>query len=386
MEVPKCSSHSYPKLWSRLRALACPSWRSEKNSESYTTSLHCEALNNYKEVDTQPSTNSILVSLYKHQPRLSAASVSAVEYSCEFGSLKYLILCSLGGVVSCGLTHTAVVPLDVVKCRMQVEPKRYRGLVQGLTLTVQEEGMHGLVKGWAPTAIGYSMQGLGKFGLYETFKIHYAELLGSERAYLWRTSLYLAASASAEFFADIALAPMEAVKVRIQTQEGYANTLREAAPKMFIEEGLWAFYKGVAPLWMRQIPYTMMKFACFERTVEALYKYVMPKPRDQCTKMEQLGVTFVGGYIAGIFCAIVSHPADSVVSVLNKERGSTAVEVLKRLGMYGIWKGLFTRILMIGTLTALQWFIYDSVKVYLKLPRPPPPEMPASLRESLSLK
>lgn len=61
-----------------------------------------------------------------------------------------------------------------------------------------------------------------------------------ENAYLWRTSLYLAASASAEFFADIALAPMEACKVRIQTQPGYANTLRECAPKMYAEEGLWA--------------------------------------------------------------------------------------------------------------------------------------------------
>jgi solute carrier family 25 phosphate transporter 3 len=38
------------------------------------------------------------------------------------------------------------------------------------------------------------------------------------------------------------------------------------------------------------------------------------------------------------------------------------------------------RIIMIGTLTALQWFIYDGVKVALNIPRPPPPEMPASLR------
>lgn len=58
-----------------------------------------------------------------------------------------------------------------------------------------------------------------------------------------------------------------------------------------------SFYKGVAPLWMRQIPYTMMKFACFERTVEMLYKYVVPKPRSECSKPEQLVVTFVAGYI-----------------------------------------------------------------------------------------
>merc|ERR1711879_364558 len=71
--------------------------------------------------------------------------------------------------------------------------------------------------GWAPTAIGYSAQGLCKFGFYEVFKNIYSGILGEENSYLYRTSLYLAASASAEFFADIALSPMESVKVRIQT-------------------------------------------------------------------------------------------------------------------------------------------------------------------------
>ena len=50
--------------------------------------------------------------------------------------------------------------------------------------------------------------------------------------------MYLAASASAEFFADIALSPMEAVKVRIQTQPGWANNLREGVPKLWAEEGI----------------------------------------------------------------------------------------------------------------------------------------------------
>lgn len=100
-------------------------------------------------------------------------------------------------------------------------------------------------------------------------------------------------------------------QVRIQTMPGYANTLREAMPKM-MSEGMGSFYKGLVPLWLRQIPYTMMKFACFERTVELLYKHVVPKPRQDCTKGEQLIVTFAAGYIAGVFCAVVSHPADSV--------------------------------------------------------------------------
>lgn len=67
----------------------------------------------------------------------------------------------------------------------------------------------------------------------------------------------------------------------------------------------------------------------------------------------------------------------------------------------GVWGGLLPRIIMIGTLTALQWFlfflpnlffsiclirfIYDFVKVAFHIPRPPPPEMPESLKAKLKV-
>merc|ERR1712130_627700 len=205
--------------------------------------------------------------------------------------------------------------------------------------------------------------------------------------YLYKTSLYLAASASAEFFADIALSPMEAVKVKMQTSKlgTFPTTWGGAAPTLYRAEGLNGFYKSLVPLWGRQIPYTMMKFACFERTVEALYAYVVPKPRSECSKAEQLVVTFAAGYIAGVFCAIVSHPADTIVSYMNKAKGATVGSAAKDLGFKGMWGGLGPRIIMIGTLTALQWFIYDTVKVVFKLPRPPPPTMPESLRLKLGV-
>merc|ERR1711988_978944 len=286
-----------------------------------------------------------------NESREIQAAAPAEEYSCEFGDSKYYALCGLGGVLSCGITHTAVVPLDLVKCRIQVDPAKYGGLINGFKVTMAESGLREFGKGWAPTLIGYSMQGLCKFGFYEVFKNLYGGMMGEENAYVYRTSLYLVASASAEFFADIALCPMEAVKVRVQTKPGWANNLREGFPKFLAEEGWGGFYKGIVPLWGRQIPYTMMKFACFEKTVEALYKYVVPKPRADCSKSEQLVVTFVA--------------------------------VAKNLGFAGMWKGLGPRIIMIGILTALQWFIYDSVKVAFRLPRPPPPEMPASLKAKL---
>ena len=134
-------------------------------------------------------------------------------FSCEFGSTEYYLKCMIGGALSCGLTHTAVVPLDLVKCRMQVDAAKYPSLGKGMKVTVAEGGVKALARGWAPTLIGYSMQGCFKFGFYEIFKNVYGGMMGEENAFLYRTSLYLIASASAEFFADMALAPMEAVKV-----------------------------------------------------------------------------------------------------------------------------------------------------------------------------
>ena len=64
-----------------------------------------------------------------------------------------------------------------------------------------------------------------------------------------------------------------------------------------------------------------------------------------------------------MFCAIVSHPADTIVSYMNKAQGSGVGDAAKALGFKGMWAGLWPRIIMIGTLTALQWFIYDFVKV-----------------------
>jgi len=124
---------------------------------------------------------------------------------------------------------------------------------------------------------------------------------------------------------------------------------------------------------MRQIPYTMMKFACFERTVEALYKYVVPKPRAECSKSEQLIVTFSAGYIAGVFCAIVSHPADTVVSKLNNDVGSTALGAARELGMKGeLNTSFFTTFVFMSTygfknIFELLYFVFSRVLYNYKL-------------------
>ncbi|KAF2497875.1 mitochondrial carrier [Lophium mytilinum] len=289
----------------------------------------------------------------------------------ELYSGTYFGACTLGGIIACGPTHTAVTPLDLVKCRRQVDPNIYKSNLQAWRSIYKAEGIRGIFFGWSPTFVGYSFQGAGKYGLYEVFKYTYGDKLAPD---LPKTVVYLAASASAEFLADIALCPLEAIKVRMQTTlPPFASTLREGWSKVVAQEGFGGLYKGLFPLWGRQIPYTMVKFATFESAVAQIYK-TLGKPKESYNTLQQTGVSFLGGYIAGIGCAAISHPADVMVSKLNSDRkaGEGAGQAMSRIygniGFKGLWNGLPVRIAMIGTLTAFQWLIYDSFKVYLGLP------------------
>lgn len=240
----------------------------------------------------------------------------------------------------------------------------YKSIADGFKVINATEGLKGFTLGWFPTLIGYGAQGFCKFGFYEIFKDVFKAAAGKENAVKYQTVGFAVSSACAEFIADIALAPFEAVKIRIQTSDKgtFPTTFREAWPKIMQAEGWPGFYKGIVPLWGRQIPYTIVKFVAFEKTVRALYANVFTAPRESYSKNFQLMVTFIAGYWAGIFCAIVSHPADTLVSIMNKQ-GGTVGEIYGRIGFAGLWNGLGARIIMVGTLTGLQWWIYDTFKV-----------------------
>ena len=236
------------------------------------------------------------------------------------------------------------------------------------------------------------MQGACKYGFYEYFKKTYSDMAGPENAVKYKDAIYLAGSASAEFIADMALCPMETVKVRMQTtMPPFTRSAFTGVSSIVATEGAGALFKSLPSLWSRQIPYTMMKFWSFEATVAQIYKQ-LGKPKDQYTKLEQLGVSFLGGYIAGVFCAVVSHPADTMVSKLNApSKGPDAPKptvgsIYSEIGFKGLWGGLGTRIsasfaschsvhaantpsaVMVGTLTGLQWLVYDYIKVAFGLP------------------
>ena len=93
--------------------------------------------------------------------------VVPAEYCCQG-------LFALSGAFGCALTHSLVIPLDVVKTRLQTSPEQYKGanLVSGLQLIYREEGLggglQGLLSGWEPTVLGYLWYGITVYPGYES--------------------------------------------------------------------------------------------------------------------------------------------------------------------------------------------------------------------------
>ncbi|KAJ6546293.1 hypothetical protein DFH09DRAFT_1507836 [Mycena vulgaris] len=154
----------------------------------------------------------------------------------------------------------------------------------------------------------------------------------------YKPLIRLAGSASAEVFADIALRPLEMTKVKIQTSPSGTFLV---------------------------VPYTMANFSIFEKTVELFHTHLLTAPKESYSLITQLGVTFGSGYIAGVVSAIVSNPADSLISQLGKaeNKGKSASKIISEVGFANLaTKGLGTRIFMLGTLTGFPWWIYDGFK------------------------
>ncbi|KAI3824885.1 hypothetical protein L1987_06358 [Smallanthus sonchifolius] len=283
----------------------------------------------------------------------------------EGGGFYYYGICTAGGMFSAGATHLAATPLDVLKVNMQVNPIKFHSIASGLNILWKEEGPSSLWRGWSGKLFGYGVQGGFKFGLYEFFKSRYTGMLADER----QSVVFFLSSASAQVFADVALCPFEAVKVRVQTQPNFAKGLSDGFPKLYAREGISGFYKGLLPLWGRNLPFSMIMFTTFEHSVDLIYRKFVQRRKEECSRTQQLGVTCVAGYTAGAVGTLVSNPADNIVSSLYNKKANTVLQAAKNIGLVNLFtRSLPIRVALVGPVVTLQWFFYDSIKVLNGLP------------------
>lgn len=127
-------------------------------------------------------------------PLCKYVNIYQIFMSKDQHNTQYYLKCMVGGALACGLTHLLIVPLDVMKCRKQVDNNYCSGIFDGVKKVSKANQ---LTLGWIPTLVGYSIQGSGKFGFYEIFKDVYKKFVGEKNAEKYKKVGWSVASASA---------------------------------------------------------------------------------------------------------------------------------------------------------------------------------------------
>jgi len=282
----------------------------------------------------------------------------------------------LAGALCATLTHGAMTPIDVVKTRIQIDPAlaRHNLLSAGRKIVVAE-GPTGLMTGFGPTAVGYLAQGGAKFAGYEYWKKALVELVGSpEEAIKYRTPIYLASASIAEFFADILLTPLEATRIRLVSNPKYATGLVTGFAKLAREGGVREMYAGFIPILFKQIPYAIGQFTVNEFCHELVYKTMTPEKQANLKRSEKFVIDLGSGLTAGVAAAVLSQPADTLLSQINRGHGPTGTMLhrlsilAKQAGFRGLFAGLGPRILMTAGLVSGQFLAYGAIRDALGAP------------------
>lgn len=272
--------------------------------------------------------------------------------------------CLVGGVLASSI-RLVTNPLEVIKVYCQIGRYQGTGIAQGLRLLWLEEGVGGIFKGVGPTAIAYAFQTGTKYCLYEYFKDTISSQLDANRNKQYSQAIYVVSAGCAEACADVLMCPWEQLRVKVQTSpQGLFPTRFGPALSTMISNRTHPF-AALRALWMRQIPATITNFFVFENTVHGIYQHVLQHPKDAYSKQSQLAVSLVAGYVSGACCAIVSHPADSLVSLMSQphHEGKSMKQLVQEVGLVKLGtRGLSSRILLTGTIVGMQWILYDSFK------------------------
>lgn len=279
-------------------------------------------------------------------------------------------LFGISGATGCALTHSIVIPLDVVKTKAQTDPEEYSNILAGASRILKDEGVLGLLTGAQATLAGYSWYGLSVYPSYTFFKRTIGQdLLPPDFSALHVNDIALVAGALAAVIASLGLTPLEAARIRVVADPaqykplGLAGTLRVIA-REDSQLGWKALYSGLPSLMTRQVIFGSVKFLAFERASDAIY-VTWPFLRD--ATWTALIVSLVAGGFSGVLSSVVSQPADAVLTYVAQkgdEKGTLGVLegcqlMIEESGVDSLFRGLGSRSLWAASIIAGQFLLYD---------------------------
>jgi len=224
-------------------------------------------------------------------------------------TLQAMLAGGLGGLTGDMLMHS----LDTVKTRQQGDPHRppkYRQLTPSYLSIYRQEGvLRGLYGGAIPAAVGSFAGTFCFFGAYEYSKRWMID------AGISPGVSYLAAGLVADAVASPVYVPTEVIKTRLQLQGRHNNPFfhsgynyrgtRDALRTILRMEGFGALFHGYKATLYRDLPFSALQFAFYEKERDWAKQY-----RGQ--KDIGLGLEILTGMTAGGMAGTITCPLDVV--------------------------------------------------------------------------
>ena len=307
--------------------------------------------------------------------------------------LRKFINAAVSGAVSCSVTHSLVCPLDVIKTRIQTDAAMSgKSMGEAFQIIVKTGGKGVLLQGLAATFSGYAIQGFFKFGFYDLIKDRAYQIIGDKNMIdSVRLPILLISSGLAEVIASWALCPLEVTRIYMVMNPQMKSGMISAMKSIVAKEGPSGLFKGLPMIMLRQVPYTCAKLAGYEiisdMLTKALKKFqdaIQPSAHISSISKTPVGqgkeaqiknniyIQLSSGIMAGVLAATISHPADVLLSRVCRGSDPTdcfildspmaLIERFQELGFRNCYAGLQPRALMIGSLTAMQFVIYEQTK------------------------
>jgi solute carrier family 25 phosphate transporter 3 len=219
------------------------------------------------------------------------------------------------------------------------------------------------------------MQGFCKFGFYDLIKTKmFAKIDDEKLQKKLHLPVLIASSAMAETIASWALCPMEMTRLFMVTNPSRCSGMLSAMGCIIRDDGIKGLFKGLPFIMMRQIPYTCAKLVGYDIISDSIKSGLNMTSEHGSDSVKEVLVHLSSGIAAGVLAATISQPADVLLSkTCGKQSvgsecllvdGPVAVmRAFRQLGVKQSFAGLKPRAMMIGTLTAMQFAIYEATKI-----------------------
>eukprot|EP00980_Cylindrotheca_fusiformis_P031461 scaffold26406_cov264-Cylindrotheca_fusiformis.AAC.1 len=114
---------------------------------------------------------------------------------------------------------------------------------------------------------------------------------------------------------------MEALRIRMVADPEFApKGWWDGGKKILRREGVPGLIKGINPMIMKQVPYTVTKNVSFDVITKAFYSLLRAQSMP-ITATAKFTIPLISAAIASVLSSITSQPGDMILSVINAQEG-----------------------------------------------------------------